>query len=72
MFEPLKFNNKNLKLARILHCELQNLENPVAGRNFINQTSKRLISFSISAPQKTCKHPHQPVDKLFLVNQHAY
>lgn len=69
MFEPLKFNNKNLKLARILHCELQNIENPVAGRNFINPTSKRLISFGISAPQKNYKHPHQPVEKLFLVNQ---
>lgn len=31
-------------------CKVE--KNPVAGRNFTNQTRKRLISFSISAPQK--------------------
>lgn len=57
-------------MARGLHCELQRMQNPVAGRKLSSSEQVRgsSVRLSVCSPERHChKPPHQPVGGLLLL-----
>lgn len=57
-------------MARGLHCELQRMQNPVAGRKLSSSEQVRgsSVRLGVCSPERHChKPPHQPVGGLLLL-----